>query len=360
MGLNIRAITQPRRIEYVRAHVEPEKYNPAETELIAEPHLGGCLWKHLEVDKISMPVLRKVVHGYHPITNENLITRRNAERTSYLSLIFHCPKSVSIMSEVAGDTRIRKAVYKVAQEIVAEQEPTASFRTRKAGSEKINGSSQTGNMAWIQRFENESRHADPHVHIHTEIMNFTKDFCNSSSRLMALNLYPFFSKQQALAHNFHQRLATAIAALGYEILMNSKGSFEICGVHPVLIQRFSTGRNKLVAYIERLERGGLSNATKKQYAEAEAEIRPKKKIFLQSDLRTHWTSRLTTREIVDLGLLRRRAMERSGALKSPVNFEPTSVADSFVHKAPPPKVENTTPSVLRPDAQESDWDLMNF
>ncbi len=314
MGILLRAVGGPSRIEYLRTHFEPEKYGTATVAALSQPRPRGRLWARLGIQAPGMFELRHLARGINPRTGENLTARHNGRnahqsRTAFLSLVFTAPKSLSIMSEIAGDTRIRGAFRESAELSLTQMEPLAGFRVRKRGAPDLNRHRATGEMAWLTRLETDSRHSDPHLHVHVEIFNATWDSGDSQKPFKALNAWPLFQRQRELAREFHAELATRIERLGHAVEW-AGDSFEIVGVEQELIERFSTGRRRIQ---ERQEQSaGPRN-------EIVAGISwPKKRRRSPEELSQHWRWRVTSEELAVLVELKRLALQgRYGARIQP-------------------------------------------
>ncbi len=316
-------IQGPRRIEYQRHIHEPEHYLPRETEFIHRPGMGGRLWARLGVDHVGMPELRRLADNRHPLTGGNLTARLHARsfaqsRTSYLSIVFNVSKSVSIMSELAGDSRLRDALLHTADESLQNCEDLlAGFRVRKASAPDRNRSRRTQQLAWIRRLENDSRWGDPNLHGHAEVFNATYDASDSRRPFKALDLHPFLKAQRDLSRDFDRRLELAVRRLGYETVPTHEASFEIAGVAPELISRFSKGRRAIRTLASTMAdekpAGKAADDPRAILRRASRRSRPRKVLWTQAQLRAHWRRQLTPREALTLVRLRQEAELREAA-----------------------------------------------
>ena len=93
------------------------------------------------------------------------------EHMAGIVLTFSAPKSVSIMSEVLGDTRLREAHEKAVTETLAyiERNFAQARQTENGVTEKV----YTGNLVIAKFHHTTSRELDPHLHTHAVIMNMT-------------------------------------------------------------------------------------------------------------------------------------------------------------------------------------------
>src|SRR5690606_6324219 len=86
---------------------------------------------------------------------------------------------------------------------------------------------------------------DPNLHIHAEVFNGTHDASDPRRPFKALDLRPFLKVQKEVSRQFDRQLELGLNALGYTTAPGRHGSFEIEGVPPPLIERFSKGRRAI-------------------------------------------------------------------------------------------------------------------
>jgi conjugative relaxase-like TrwC/TraI family protein len=329
MGIHIQPVHSARRIEYLRTALEPDRYLPDEKMPLAAPRCGGKLWGHLGLKEVGMPELRKLATGVHPLTGENLTARRHdrggtQRRTSFISILFTAPKSVSLMSEVAGDTRLRRCLRDSSETMLQFlEEEYAAIRIRKKAAADRNGSRKTGVLGWVTRLETDSRFSDPHLHVHSEVLNATVDAGDARRPRKALDLYALLRDQRALRRRFDVDLAARVQALGYAIETEPDGCFEIAGVDPLLCERFSTGRRRA---LQRAREGDAVAAPRPAaITEAANSLRPRKRHRTQAELRSDWLHRVTPAELAALRRMNRHAVvlnsmrEETAALLEPAS-----------------------------------------
>jgi|GEM_PF-6944223 len=312
MGMHIQPIRVAQRIDYLRRALDPARYLPEETEHIANPKCGGELWRYLGIRTVGMPELRQLAAGTHPMTGESLTARRHDRggtqtRTAFTSVLFTAPKSISILSEVLGDHRLRDCLRESAENMLVRLEKNyAGFRVRKRAAPDRNKPRKTGVAGWITRLENDSRHADPHLHVHAELLNATVDLGDDRAPFKALDVYPLLRDQRKLRVSFDADLAQRVKTLGYPISVAPNQSFEIDGVDPEILRRFSTGRQRALEQA-RQETGG-QHPSSPAIAIAAEQLRPRKRSRTQAELRRHWRYRVSSDELAQLILLRQRAL----------------------------------------------------
>jgi conjugative relaxase-like TrwC/TraI family protein len=340
MGLHIQPIHVAQRIDYLRRALEPARYNPEETEHIAHPKCGGELWRYLGLGAVGMPELRKLAAGIHPATGESLTARRHDRggtqvRTAFTSVIFTAPKSVSVLSEVGGDLRLRHCLRESAENMLVRlEEDYAGFRVRKRAAVDRNRPRKTGVAGWITRLENDSRHADPHLHVHTEILNATVDLSDDGAPFKALDVYPLLRDQRILSETFDADLAQRVKSLGYPVAFASGKTFEIEGIDPEILHRFSTGRRR--ALEQARQATGLPQPPSLAIAVAAEQLRPRKRARTQTELRLHWRYRVSAAELAQLIRLRQRASSIELPMeRQPLSFDPERPSPDLVEEMRP-------------------------
>lgn len=307
MGFLVEPVSYPRRIEYLRHHYDPKKYHPRETEFISHPGHQGKLWASLGINQVGLSEIRKLAAGIHPVTGNGLTARMNGRssanqhRTAYLSIVLNVPKSVSIMSELGGDRRLRECVREAARTTLEHAEEFyASFRVRKLEAPDRNHPRHTGQMAWLTRLENDSRYADPHLHVHAEVFNVTHDPSDPKRPFKALDMRPFLAGQSLLRRYFDYELTRGIKDLGYRLRGTTSAPFEIEGVSDALITRFSKGRVAVKAASALDGDGRAAPTTIRAALRLAKERRPKKTLRTQQWLRAHWLEQVSIAEFRQL------------------------------------------------------------
>jgi len=284
----------------------PELYNPEETEPIGDYKCFGKLWEHLKSnsDLPSHGELLQLAGGQNPWTGEKLTARRHANsekqhRVAYIDLVIGVPKSVSLLSEIGGDKRIRKAVSDTNKEVLELIEREyAGTRPRRGSDPDRNGFRKTGKIAAITFLENESRDGDPLLHPHNRIFNVTWDELDPKHPFKALGITRLMDDQKFLADFAMKVLQAKIRALGYMTVPTMGGrSFEIVGIGRPLIEKFSKRHMAIKAGVASHKRKNPKPSVDQDEVKLEQKIakkiRPKKKIWTQAKLRAQWDSELT-------------------------------------------------------------------
>ncbi len=97
-------------------------------------------------------------------------------------------------------------------------------------------------MAAVFRHDT-SRALDPHLHCHCVVFNATYDA--TERQWKALETYEMLQAAKYAENVYYHELAQELRRLGYEFHNNQRGDFEINGVSPELIKRFSKRHNEI-------------------------------------------------------------------------------------------------------------------
>ena len=351
MGFLVEPVSYPRRIEYLRHHYDPAKYHPQETEFISQPGHQGKLWANLGITQVGLPEIRKLAHGIHPLTGKSLTARMNGRspsaqhRTAYLSIVLNVPKSVSIMSELGGDRRLRECVREAARKTLEHAEEFyAGFRVRKLDAPDRNHPRHTGRMAWLTRLENDSRYADPHLHVHAEVFNVTHDPSDPKRSFKALDMRPFLAGQLLLRRHFDQHLVQAVTGLGYCTHPTAASPFEIEGIPEALMALFSKGRSAVTRVRQAAQIDDPEPLSHDALRKLLRQRRPKKVLRTHAHLRAYWLAQVSSRDLIQLIAVRNAAARLA-------NSSATLSEDKYLGRAEPavPQSPQPTYSVTGPE-----------
>jgi len=175
---------------------------------------------------------------------------------------FSAPKSVSVMALVAGDKRLIGAHGAAVKTALGHVERhMAATRIREGGEVAREA---TDNLA-VATFRHEtSRAQDPQLHTHTVILNMTKSAHGAWRSLEPRALYQL---QKQIGAIYRQELATAVRALGYEIVTGKESMFEIMGVPERALDALSVRTAEIDARLaERGTSREAASAAEKQMA----------------------------------------------------------------------------------------------
>ncbi len=169
-----------------------------------------------------------------------------------VDLTFSAPKSVSILSEVAGDIRVKEAHEIAVIETLnyVEKHFAQARQTENGITEKVD----TDNLI-IAKFEhNTSRELDPQLHTHCVVMNMTQ---RDDRQWRALSNEKLFENKMLIGQIYRNELAANLKELGYCIQSDNKGLFEVHGIDQKILDHFSQRSEQIDAKIKELKDSGL-------------------------------------------------------------------------------------------------------
>ncbi|BBH54724.1 MobF family relaxase [Fluviispira sanaruensis] len=166
---------------------------------------------------------------------------RPVERRGGYDLTFNAPKSVSIVALVHKDKEVlqahRDAVLKVLDVIENDYAKT------RVG-DNVKREIENAKKLIIATFEHDmSREIDPHLHTHCVIFNLIN---RGDGEWRALHADDYRNYSKYLGMIYQNELAYKVQNIGYEIEVNTNGTFEIKGIPNDLKQHFSKRRNQMV------------------------------------------------------------------------------------------------------------------
>ena len=95
----------------------------------------------------------------------------------------------------------------------------------------------TGNLVAAMFRHDTSRALDPHLHTHCIVFNATFDAVEKQWK--ALQNHEMFAAQKFVENVYYHELARELVKFGYQIENKPRGDFEIKGITPELIDKFS-------------------------------------------------------------------------------------------------------------------------
>lgn len=168
-----------------------------------------------------------------------------------VDITFSAPKSISILSEVFGDERLRAAHEEaVSETLEAISQEAIKARVTQDGVTKEEYSSDV----IIAKFSHDTnRLQEPDTHTHALIMNAVK---GSDGKWRSIDNSDIYAGQRMYGAMYTNLLAEKVQKLGYEIeIKDSKGNFDIKGISQEAIDAFSTRKQEIDAALSEL---GLS------------------------------------------------------------------------------------------------------
>src|SRR5579884_1915311 len=188
----------------------------------------------------------RLAEGYHPITGEDLVLRRNENRRSANDITISAPKPFSLLYLETKDDRLLKAFVETCDWIMDQMEPDAATRVRAGGADHDR---KTGNWAYAGWLQFDSRPDDKthmpviQIHRHHTVFNLTKD--EEADRLTALQIGKVKENADLWMPMFHNELARRVRELGYGITREPETGivgFGIAGVPRELVDKWSPRR----------------------------------------------------------------------------------------------------------------------
>ncbi|HKW31348.1 MAG TPA: MobF family relaxase [Verrucomicrobiae bacterium] len=191
----------------------------------------------------------RLCDNLHPQTGERLTLRQKttrvekgidgkeretANRRVFYDFTFSPPKSVSIAALVGKDARIVEAHEQAVTLAMNQLQTFAATRVRK-GNECTDR--PTGNLVAAMFRHDTSRSLDPHLHTHCIVFNATFD--SVEKQWKALQNHEMFVAQKFVENVYYHELTRELVKFGYQIKNKPRGDFEIQGVAPELIEKFS-------------------------------------------------------------------------------------------------------------------------
>ena len=243
----------------------------------------------------------RLCENQHPQTGERLTQRQMTTRTEvgtdgkerehanrrvFYDFTFSPPKSVSIAALVGNDARIVEAHERAVSAALRQLEAFAATRVRKQGqcADRTTGKI----VAAVFRHET-SRALDPHLHSHCIVFNATHD--PVENRWKALQNHDMLAAQKFVENVYYHELARELHQFGYAIENKPRGDFEIKGVSPALVQKFSKRHQEIDAKTREL-----------------LEQQPEKAGGNIAEIRDHIAHKERARKIKDIGLARLQSL----------------------------------------------------
>ena len=197
----------------------------------------------------------RLCENLHPQTGQRLTLRqnttridigpdgqeqKNSNRRVFYDFTFSPAKSVSIAALAGNDFRIVEAHEQAVTEALRQLQFFAAARIRKNGqcTDRISGNI----VAAVFRHET-SRALDPHLHSHCILFNATLD--PVEKKWKALQNYEMLAAQKFVENVYYHELARSLIKCGYQIENKPRGDFEIKGISPELVKKFSKRHDEI-------------------------------------------------------------------------------------------------------------------
>lgn len=303
---------------YFREHLSAGDYY-AEGKQVPGEWFGAGARKIGLQGRVGIDDFVKLCRNINPETNERLTQRlKTKSRRVFYDFTLSPPKSVSIVALVGGDRRIEESHHRAARMAISELERFAAARVRKNGA---SGYRTTGNIVGAMFHHDTSRALDPHLHTHCVIFNATRD--QVEDRWKALETYDMLSACKYAENVYYHELARDLTRFGYELENNLRGDFEVKGISPELIRRFSKRHNEIDEQTQELLEGAPAkrSGNVKDIRENLARKNRARKIkdIGRNRLIALWNGQVSTEERAALSNLKRGMGRKSPKVQIPAN-----------------------------------------
>ena len=250
----------------------------------------------------------------HPQTRERLTVRKkttrleigpdgqphqSTDRRVFYDFTFSPAKSVSVAALVGHDPRIVEAHKQAVTAALNQLQTFAATRVRKDG--QCTDRATKNIVAAVFRHDT-SRALDPQLHTHCIVFNATFD--PVEARWKALQNHDMLSAQKFIENVYYHELARALRRFGYGIVNQRRGDFEISGVSPMLIERFSKRHQEIDQKTRELlerepEKAGGNIGAIREYIAHKERARKIRNVSL-SELQATWDAQLTPEDKASL------------------------------------------------------------
>ena len=246
--------------------------------------------------------------GFNPTTGIKLTDRLRKDRNAFFDFTCSAPKSVSIVGLIAGDKRVVKCHQEASMKAMEYLEKAACVRERKGADVLTTKRAYTGNIVAAHFDHEASRSLDCQLHRHYCVFNVTK---RADGKLMALDSRRMYDRSKAATEVYRNELAKGLLDLGYDLKPTAKG-FEIAGIAPDLLARFSKRQKKIAGKVAEREDSLDRKLSPKERSVIVQQTRDKKVSLSTDDLLAHLEGQLTKQEKKELAALVRYADHSKG------------------------------------------------
>ena len=220
---------------------------------------------------VTRDAFLRLCDNQHPETGQQLTPQQFRERRIYFDFVCSPPKSVSILAVTMNDRRIIEAHKEASTLALRELEQFAATRIRKGGVQEMDRA--TGNLVGAAFVHTTSRALDPQLHTHFVLFNATWDA--KENRWKALQTGDMFGALNYGTEVYRNELAKRLHQLGYQTRQTA-GAFEVAGIDPKLIERFSKRSQQRDMAVKRQEQKLGRKLTKQEVSHVVHQSRPKK------------------------------------------------------------------------------------
>jgi conjugative relaxase-like TrwC/TraI family protein len=314
---------------YFDEHLSHNDYY-TQGEVLAHGHHGQ--WLGIGAERLGLQpggvVTREsflhLCDNQHPLTGERLTPQQFKERRIYFDFVCSPPKSVSILAVTMNDRRIMEAHKEASQLAIRELEQFAAARVRKGGIQEQDRT--TGNLVGAAFLHTTSRALDPQLHTHFVLFNATWD--KKEGRWKALQTGDMFGAINYGTEVYRNELAKRLHQIGY-VTRRTRSAFEIDGVDPKLIERFSKRSQQRDMAVKRQEIKLGRKLTKQEVAHVVHQSRPKK-------LKGVSDEQVRNQQLGEIGFFEKRALRSvtnaaNGVPVAPAHQQTVTESDALSH-----------------------------
>lgn len=293
----------------------------ADSRMIPGQWLGKGV-QRLELDAtkpVSGGAFERLCDNQHPLTGQRLTVRDVPDRRIFYDFVASAPKSVSILAWTLGDERLVALHHHALRMAFERMQEAASTRVRIDGRDEDR---LTGELTAAAFTHACSRSLDPQLHTHLVLFNATFD--PEEQRWKALQARGIYDAINFYTEVYRSELAAGLKDLGYKLRATRHG-FEIDGVSPEIIRRFSKRRQQIEqreAALSKSLRGSLSNNGRALLAHTTRAA--KQRMQSPEELRALQRAQLSPEELCRLSALVREA---TGIRREPIAITPDQALD---------------------------------
>src|SRR5271165_3770077 len=284
---------------YFDEHLSHNDYY-TQTETQAGQWIGvGCERLGLQPGEVvTRDAFLKLCDNLHPETKQQLTQTTIKARRIFFDFQCAPPKSVSILAVTMNDQRIIEAHREASTLALRELEQFAATRIRKGGIEDKDR--VTGSLVGAAFMHTSSRALDPQLHTHFVLFNCTWD--KTENRWKALQTSGMFDAVHYGTEVYRNELVKRLQGIGYKI-RHTSSAFEIEGVEPELIERFSKRSKERDAAVAKEQLRLGRKLTKDEVANVVHQTRPKK-------LKGASDEQVRRQQLGEIGFFEKRALRK--------------------------------------------------
>jgi conjugative relaxase-like TrwC/TraI family protein len=250
-----------------------------------------------EGESVNRDAFLRLCDNQHPDTGQKLTPVQLSERRVFFDFTCSAPKSVSILAVTMNDQRLVQAHSEAAALALKELETFAGTRVRKDGAMTDR---TTGNLVSAAFLHTSSRALDPQLHTHFTVFNATFD--PVEARWKALQTEKMFAAIRYGTAVYRNELTKRLHAFGYET-RTAKHGFEIAGVAPEIIERFSKRSQQRNAAVARKEKQLGRKLSNDEISHVVHQTRPEKR-------KDATDTKVRAAQLDELGFWEKRALKK--------------------------------------------------